>query len=94
MEKTTTYDPLRLLVKQNGNEKLAYNLGFDNGKEKAATEFNLELVNVHGWLTKRIITVEDIGEGGEGQFLRGMEPWQAYGAALNDVWKVLDRLIK
>jgi hypothetical protein len=89
---TKKYDPLRMLVKQNANEKEAYNLGFDAGKDKSDREHELELVHHNEWLVNRIIEVEDIGENqGKEQsiFLKGLEPWEAYLAALKDVSKAL-----
>jgi hypothetical protein len=45
-----TYDPLRMVIKQNSNEKAAYNLGFDSGKEGAAQDYERELVSWRDWL--------------------------------------------
>lgn len=79
-----------MLVKQNANEKGAYNLGHDAGKEKAKDEYATELLSYREWLCNRILDVEDIGASENADtFLRGLNPWEAYKAGLEDMLKVL-----
>lgn len=91
-----TYDPLRILIKQNANERAAYELGeakgLDRGIDLATTEDQEDRFSFHHWLVKRIEYLDKLrGESSRRVFLKGLSPLEAYIAALEDVEKHYSR---
>jgi len=92
MEKT--YDPLRLVIAQNTEERGAYALGVEKGEKIGDEKAQEVLWKLRNWLCSRILAVKQIGErpnigNQKSVFLKGKKPYEAYVAGLEDALKVL-----
>lgn len=88
------YDPIRILIKQNSNEKDAYNAGFDAGKEKGDEELQKLLALLVDRIVNRILDVEDITADTKIHtvFMNRTEPHHAYMDGLRDALKFIEKL--